>query len=45
MISINTKIDISLKQGDNSINAACSAEFELSEDITHLILLGLLFSN
>jgi hypothetical protein len=34
MLKINTKVDISLKQGNNSINAACSAEFELSEDIT-----------
>jgi hypothetical protein len=32
--SINRKrIGISLKQGDNTINAACNAEFELSEDI------------
>jgi hypothetical protein len=34
MLKINTKVGINLRQGDNSINAACSAEFELSEDIT-----------
>jgi len=34
MLKINTKVDINLKQGDNIINATCSAEIELPEGIT-----------
>ena len=34
MVKINTQVDINLKQGDNSVNATCSAEFELPEGVT-----------